>query len=77
MAQLVRREQWADAVSMLLRFAVACDDMGARSSQCKAYLGAVVVWLYAGKANDAWVTYQASVAPGFVGWPLRTLGVLY
>lgn len=59
MAQLVRSQKWADAVSMLLRFAASCDGMGARNSQCKAYLGAVVVWLYAGKANDAWVTYQA------------------
>lgn len=57
-AQLVRSQKWADAVSMLLRFAASCDGMGARNSQCKAYLGAVVVWLYAGKANDAWVTYQ-------------------
>lgn len=61
-AQLVRCEKWADAVSMLLRFAASCDGMGARNSQCKAYLGAVVVWLYAGKAKDAWVTYQASAA---------------
>lgn len=43
---------------MLLRFAASCDGAGARNSQCKAYLGAVVVWLYAGKANDAWITYQ-------------------
>lgn len=57
-AQLLRAEKWSDAVSMLLRFATACDDMGARNSQCKAYLGAVVVWLHAGKAKDAWVTYQ-------------------
>lgn len=57
-AQLVRTEKWADAVSMLLRFAASCDGAGARNSQCKAYLGAVVVWLYAGKAHDAWVTYQ-------------------
>lgn len=63
-AQLVRSEKWADAVSMLLRFAASCDGMGARNSQCKAYLGAVVVWLYAGKGNDAWVTYQARLRAG-------------
>ncbi|KAI3428586.1 hypothetical protein D9Q98_007408 [Chlorella vulgaris] len=57
-AQLVRAGKWADAASMLLRFAVSCDGMGARNSQCKAYLGAVVVWLFAGKAKDAWATYQ-------------------
>lgn len=54
----MRAEAWADAVSMLLRFAASCEGAGARNSQCKAYLGAVVVWLYAGKARDAWVTYQ-------------------
>ena len=59
-AQLLRAETWADAVSMLLRFAASCDGAGARNSQCKAYLGAGVVWLYAGKANDAWITYQVS-----------------
>ena len=56
----MRAEKWADAVDMLMRFAVSCDAAGASNSQCKAYLGAVVVWLYAGKANDAWMTYQAS-----------------
>lgn len=61
-AQLLRAEKWADAVSMLLRFAASCDGAGARNSQCKAYLGAVVVWLYAGKANDAWITYQDALA---------------
>lgn len=63
MAQLVRAGKWADAASMLLRFAVSCDGMGARNSQCKAYLGAVVVWLFAGKAKDAWATYQARTRP--------------
>ena len=57
-AQLLRAERWADATAMLLRFAASCDGAGARNSQCKAYLGAVVVWLYAGKAKDAWITYQ-------------------
>lgn len=58
-AQLVKAEKWGDAAAMLLRFAVACDGMGARNSQCKAYLGAVVVWLAAGRATEAWNTYQA------------------
>ena len=63
-AQLVRSEQWGDAVGMLLRFAASCEGAGARNSQCKAYLGAVVVWLYAGKAKDAWVTYQVGARGG-------------
>ncbi len=43
---------------MLMRFAQACDASHATSSQCKAYLGAVVVGLYAGNAAEAWATYQ-------------------
>ncbi len=73
-AQLLRAEKWADAVSMLLRFAASCDGAGARNSQCKAYLGAVVVWLYAGKANDAWVTYQVR-GKGFQGNRELRIGV--
>ena len=45
---------------MLMRFALACDASHATSSQCKAYLGAVVVALYAGNATEAWATYQVS-----------------
>ena len=42
-----------------MRFAASCDACGARSSQCKAYMGAVVVWLYGQDAKQAWMTYQA------------------
>ena len=38
-AFLVKAQRWADAVNMLMRFAASCDAAGARSSQCKAYLG--------------------------------------
>lgn len=47
---------------MLMRFALACDASQATSSQCKAYLGAVVVGLYAGNGTEAWATYQVSIA---------------
>lgn len=47
-------------MNMLMRFALACDASQATSSQCKAYLGAVVVGLYAGNATEAWATYQVS-----------------
>ena len=55
---------------MLLRFAASCDVSGARNSECKAYLGAVVVWLHAGKAKDAWLTYQvgAVLCGAGLGW---------
>eukprot|EP00879_Flechtneria_rotunda_P005030 GHRR01005306.1.p1 GENE.GHRR01005306.1~~GHRR01005306.1.p1 ORF type:complete len:315 (+),score=87.96 GHRR01005306.1:217-1161(+) len=57
-ALLVRRQAWADAVSMCMRFAQACDGASARSSQSKAYLGAIVVWLYAGEPKQAWQVFQ-------------------
>lgn len=57
-SHLIRAKKWGDAVNMLMRFAASCDTAGARSSQCKAYLGAVVVWLYAEDAKQAWLTYQ-------------------
>ena len=47
-----------DAMNMLMRFAIACDAAHATSSQCSAYLGAVVVGLYSGNATEAWATYQ-------------------
>jgi hypothetical protein len=37
-----------------MRFGEACDKANARSSQAKAYLGAIVVWLHAGDAQQAW-----------------------
>lgn len=61
-AHLVRSENWPDAVSMLLRFATSCHRCNARSSQCKAYLSAVVVWFWAGNASEAWNTYQDALA---------------
>lgn len=50
--------KYAEAVSLLLRFAVACNSLQLQSSHSKAYLGAVVVWLYAQKAGEAWAVYQ-------------------
>lgn len=57
-SHLLRNQQWSEAVVMLLRFAVSCDKAGAASSQCKAYLGAVIVHLYGGDAKQAWNTFQ-------------------
>ncbi|KAK9815390.1 hypothetical protein WJX72_002807 [[Myrmecia] bisecta] len=54
----IRQQRWGDATGMLMRYALACESSKARSSQCKAYLGAVVVWLYAQDASQAWATYQ-------------------
>lgn len=57
-ALLIKNAKWEEAVSMLLRFGEGCDKSNARSSQCKAYLGAVVVWLYAQDAKQAWQVFQ-------------------
>ncbi len=51
---LVRAKNWAECVALLMRFGEACDRVGAHNSQCKAYLGAVVVCLYAEDARQAW-----------------------
>jgi hypothetical protein len=53
-------QAWSDAVSMCMRFGEACDKANARSSQSKAYLGAIVVWLYAGDAQQAWQVRASS-----------------
>jgi len=54
----IRTQKYPEAVGMLLRFAAACDSTGAQVSQCKAYLGAVVVWLFASDGAQAWAVYQ-------------------
>ncbi|KAF6259209.1 gamma-soluble NSF attachment protein-like protein [Scenedesmus sp. NREL 46B-D3] len=57
-ALLVKRQAWSDAVGMCMRFGEACDKANARSSQSKAYLGAIVLWLHAGDAQQAWQVFQ-------------------
>ncbi len=54
----IRMAQYPEAVSLLLKFALACHSLQLTSSQCKAYLGAVVVWLFAQDAGEAWAVYQ-------------------
>lgn len=59
---LVRRQSWSDAVSMLMRFGEVCDKVNARNSQSKAYLGAIVVWLYVGDMQQAWQVCSSNTA---------------
>eukprot|EP00891_Asterochloris_glomerata_P009374 jgi/Astpho2/9374/Aster-01643 len=59
---LIRGQKFSEASSMLLKFAVSCEAQHMTSSQCKAYLGAVVVLLYAGNAAEAQATYQDALA---------------
>jgi hypothetical protein len=49
--------KWSDAASLGLRFGESCDGAGARSSQARAYLGAIVAYLHAGDAAAAWAAY--------------------
>ena len=42
-----------------LRWAAACDGIGAAGSQAKSYLAAIVIWLFAQDAREAWACYQA------------------
>lgn len=61
-AHAVRGARWEVAGPLLLRFAASCDAAGASSSQAKAYLGAVVVWLSAARPKEAWAVYQDALA---------------
>lgn len=54
----IRLANFTEAAALLMKFAVACHKLQLRSSQCKAYLGAVVVWLYAQDIREAWAIYQ-------------------
>ena len=62
--------KFGEAVSLLLRFAVACQGLQLRSSLCKCYLGAVVVWLYAEAAAQAWAVYQVCGAELPAPWQI-------
>lgn len=43
----IKLEKYADAATFLLRLALAADKCNATHSQCKAYLSAIIVYLYA------------------------------
>lgn len=60
----IRAQQWSDAVMLLTRFASACDTANLRSSQCRAYLSAVVVLLYAQDTLQAFNVYQVRSEQG-------------
>ncbi|KAL2491965.1 Gamma-soluble NSF attachment protein [Abeliophyllum distichum] len=43
----IKLEKYADAATFLLRCAISADKCNAIHSQCKAYLSAIIVYLYA------------------------------
>jgi hypothetical protein len=64
----LRRERWADAVGLLLRWALACQGVAATASQNKAYLGAIIVWLYGQDAGQAWLCFQVQPNRDHMSW---------
>lgn len=42
----IKLEKYEDAATVLLRWGLAADKCNARNSQCKAYLSAIIVYLY-------------------------------
>ncbi|GAX79007.1 hypothetical protein CEUSTIGMA_g6447.t1 [Chlamydomonas eustigma] len=55
---MIRTKRYGEAAQALIRMALACDRLGAKSSQCKAFLGAMVIHLHNQDAALAWQTFQ-------------------
>ncbi|KAH1066667.1 hypothetical protein J1N35_031654 [Gossypium stocksii] len=54
----VKLEKYTDAVAFLLKLGLAADKCNATNSQCKAYLSAVIVYLYAHDLKQAEKCYN-------------------
>ncbi|KAM7264701.1 hypothetical protein ACFE04_002384 [Oxalis oulophora] len=54
----IKLEKYTDAAAFMLRLGLAADKCSATHSQCKAYLGAVVIYLYAHDLNQAQKCYN-------------------
>lgn len=57
-ALLIKSEKWADAVDLLLKLGTVSQTSSSVNTQCKSYLGAIVVWLYAANIKQAWQVFQ-------------------
>ncbi|KAK7359065.1 hypothetical protein VNO77_01011 [Canavalia gladiata] len=63
----IKHEKYTDAASFLLRLGLAADKCNATNSQCKAYLSAIIVYLYAQDFNQAEKCYNdCSQIDGFL-----------
>lgn len=63
----IKHEKYADAASFLLRLGVAADKCNATNSQTKAYLSAIIVYLYAQDFKQAEKCYNdCSQIDGFL-----------
>ncbi|EOY25567.1 PREDICTED: gamma-soluble NSF attachment protein [Theobroma cacao] len=64
----VKLEKYTDAAAFLLRLGLAADKCNARNSQCKAYLSAIIVYLYAHDLKQAEKCYNdCSQIDAFLG----------
>ncbi|KAL2971202.1 hypothetical protein AAZX31_15G182000 [Glycine max] len=54
----IKLEKYTDAASFMLRLGFAADKCNATNSQCKAYLNAIVIYLYAHDFNQAEKCYN-------------------
>ncbi|XP_012075545.1 gamma-soluble NSF attachment protein isoform X3 [Jatropha curcas] len=54
----IKLEKYTDAAAILLRLGLAADKCNATNSQCKAYLGAIIVYLYAHDLKQAEKCYN-------------------
>ncbi|XVF75012.1 hypothetical protein PTKIN_Ptkin13bG0155000 [Pterospermum kingtungense] len=64
----VKLEKYTDAATFLLRLGLAADKSNARNSQCKAYLSAIIVYLYAHDLKQAEKCYNdCSQIDAFLG----------
>ncbi|PIN17746.1 Protein required for fusion of vesicles in vesicular transport, gamma-SNAP [Handroanthus impetiginosus] len=54
----IKLEKYEDAATFLLRLALAADNCNAKHSQCKAYLSAIIVYLYAHDFQQAEKCYN-------------------
>lgn len=64
----IKLEKYEDAASTLLRWGLAADKCNAKNSQCKAYLSAIIVYLYAHDFKQAEKCYNdCSQTDAFMG----------
>ncbi|KAI4297274.1 hypothetical protein L6164_037168 [Bauhinia variegata] len=54
----IKLEKYSDAATILLRLGLAADKSNATNSQCKAYLSAIIVYLYAHDIKQAEKCYN-------------------
>ncbi|KAH8494784.1 hypothetical protein H0E87_021262 [Populus deltoides] len=54
----IKLEKYSDAAASLLQLGLAADKCNATNSQCKAYLGAIIVYLYAHDFKQAEKCYN-------------------